>query len=132
MRQALKPGGLFCARCYSLLEVSPTLDPLIRRLYGTTLDGYWPAGRASVDAGYSDIPLPFARTDTPDFAIEAHWNLAELLGYLRTVSGQTMATPTWPRPHRAAGAGTGDRLGPPQQRRPIRWPLHLLAGFPNR
>lgn len=48
------------------------------------------------------------------------------------VSGQTMATPTWPRPHRAARAGTGDRLGPPQQRRPIRWPLHLLAGFPNR
>lgn len=133
VRQALKPGGLFCAWCYSLLEVSPTLDPLIRRLYGTTLDGYWPAGRASVDAGYSDIPLPFARIDTPGFAIEAHWNLAELLGYLRTWS----AVKQWQRQHgRDPIALLEPELatawGPPQQRRPIRWPLHLLAGFPNR
>ena len=133
VRQALKTGGLFCAWCYSLLEVSPTLDPLIRRLYGTTLDGYWPAGRASVDAGYSDIPLPFARIDTPGFAIEAHWNLAELLGYLRTWS----AVKQWQRQHgRDPIALLEPELatawGPPQQRRPIRWPLHLLAGFPNR
>lgn len=50
---------------------------------------------ASVDAGYSDIPLPFARIDTPGFAIEAHWNLAELLGYLRTWS----AVKQWQRQH---------------------------------
>ena len=131
-RQALKPNGLFCAWCYSLLEVSPDVDAIINHLYHETLAGYWPAGRASVDAGYRDIRPPFACIDTPPFALEAQWNLGELLGYLRTWS----AVKQWQRQHGRDPIELHEpqilsAWGPPDQRRPVRWPLHFLTGFPN-
>lgn len=132
-RLALKPHGLFCAWCYSLLEVSTDVDAIIQQLYTDTLGGYWPAGRSSVDAGYRDICPPFARIDTPAFALEAHWSLTELLGYLRTWS----AVKKWQqRHHRDPAAMLEPQLlsawGPAERRRLVRWPLHFLTGFPNR
>jgi len=85
-KRVLAADGLFCAWCYSLLRIEPTLDAVIDCLYGETLKGYWPPGRASVDAGYRDVQAPFATIDSPDFAIEVHWTLPQLLGYLRTWS----------------------------------------------
>ncbi|MCW8158836.1 class I SAM-dependent methyltransferase [Stutzerimonas stutzeri] len=132
-RLALKPNGLFCAWCYSLLEVSAEVNAVIHRLYRETLAGYWPAGRSSVDAGYSDIQPPFPLIESPPFALEAHWSLAELIGYLRTWS----AVKQWQQQHgRDPVALIEPQLssawGPADQRRLIRWPLHLLTGFPNR
>jgi len=132
-RLALKPGGLLCAWCYSLLQVSPALDVVIQHLYSDILGGYWPDGRASVDAGYRDIQAPFPRIETPAFAIEAQWNLGQLTGYLRTWS----AVKKWQQVH---GQDPLARLapqlsaawGPPERLRRISWPLHLLTGYPNR
>lgn len=130
---ALKPSGLFCAWCYSLPEVSAEVDALIRTLYSETLAGYWPAGRASVDAGYSDIQVPFTCIDTPAFALEAYWNLSELIGYLGTWS----AVKQWQRrqgrdPIAMIESQLSSAWGSAEQRRLIRWPLHFLTGFPNR
>ena len=130
---ALKPNGLFCAWCYSLLEVSAEGDAVIRTLYSETLSGYWPAGRSSVDAGYSDIQAPFASIDTPAFALEARWNLSELIGYLSTWS----AVKLWQQRHdrdpiAMIEAQLSSAWGPAERRRIIRWPLHFLTGFPNR
>ncbi len=132
-RLALKPDGLFCAWCYSLLQITPALDDIIQQLYATTLAGYWPDGRASVDAGYRDIQLPFAGIETPAFALEAQWDLHQLTGYLRTWS----AVKKW---QRVNGEDPVTRLEPqlaaawgqPDRQRRIRWPLHFLTGYPNR
>ncbi|MEX6503980.1 class I SAM-dependent methyltransferase [Pseudomonas zhanjiangensis] len=128
----LKPGGLFCAWCYSLMSIDERLDPLIDAFYRETLKDYWPQGRASVDAGYRDIQMPFARIEAPTFAIEAHWHFDHLTGYLRTWS----AVQRWERQHgrdpvselipqlrQAWGDGEPVRL--------VRWPLHLLTGIRN-
>lgn len=131
-RRVLAPGGLFCAWCYSLLQIEPTLDALITRLHGETLSGYWPNGRASVDAGYRDIQAPFETIAPPEFAIEANWNLPQLLGYLRTWS----AVKQWQRTHAKDPVALleselAQLWGDPEQRRCIRWPLHFLAGYPG-
>lgn len=131
-RRIIKPGGLFCAWCYSLLRIDAELDALIEHLHGETLQGYWPAGRASVDAGYRDIQPPFSRIAVPDFHIEAHWQLPQLLGYLRTWS----ATKRWQQTHGRDPITALEplllrRWGDPQQSRAIRWPLHFLAGRPG-
>lgn len=131
-RRLLRPGGLFCAWCYSLLRIDDALDALLDDFYWNTLGGYWPAGRASVDAGYRDIQPPFARIAVPAFAIELEWNLAQLEGYLGTwsavqklqqASGRDPLLELQPRLRQAWGDG--------QQKRFVRWPLHFLAGFPN-
>jgi len=132
-RRALKPNGLFCAWCYSLLEISAAVDAIIHRLYYETLAGCWPAGRSSVDAGYRDIQPPFPRIEPPPFALEAHWDLRELMGYLRTWS----AVKQWQQRHgRDPITSIEPQLtsawGQAGQRRLIRWPLHFLTGFPNR
>ena len=86
VRRLLRPDGLFCAWCYSLLRLDTELDSVLDDFYWNTLDGYWPAGRASVDAGYQDIQPPFARIAVPAFAIQLEWDLQQLLGYLGTWS----------------------------------------------
>ncbi|QLC73795.1 class I SAM-dependent methyltransferase [Pseudomonas sp. LPB0260] len=126
----LRPDGLFCAWCYGLMQVDSRLDALIEDFYGNTLAGYWLDGRASVDAGYRDIPLPFPRLEAPELALEATWNLGQLTGYLGTWS----AVQRWQRKHGRDPVGAlkpalQQAWGDPDQPRPIRWPLHLLAGI---
>ncbi|MCQ4309573.1 class I SAM-dependent methyltransferase [Pseudomonas stutzeri] len=132
-KRVLAPDGFFCAWCYSLLRIEPTLDSVIARLHGETLNGYWPQGRASVDAGYRDIHAPFETLEPPDFAIEAHWNLPQLLGYMRTWS----AVKQWQKVHgndpiTQLAPELTQRWGDPERQRKVRWPLHFLAGYPGR
>lgn len=133
VRRVLRSDGLFCAWCYSLLTIEPALDEVVAHLHGSILNGYWPNERVSVDSRYRDIQLPFEQVDTPDFAIELDWNLYQLLGYLRTWSAVTQwhgthgSDPILPLEPELA-----QRWGCPDTQRRIRWPLHLLAGFPNR
>ncbi|WP_306170122.1 class I SAM-dependent methyltransferase [Aquipseudomonas alcaligenes] len=84
VRRLLRPDGLFCAWCYSLLRIDDALDATLDDFYWNTLGGYWPSGRASVDAGYRDIQPPFACIAVPAFAIQLEWDLQQLLGYLGT------------------------------------------------
>ncbi|HCJ28328.1 MAG TPA: class I SAM-dependent methyltransferase [Pseudomonas sp.] len=132
-KRVLAPDGLFCAWCYSLLQIDPMLDAVITRLHGETLKGYWPRGRASVDAGYSDIQAPFETIEPPQFAIETHWNLPQLLGYLRTWSAVRQWQQTNGRDPVAQLEPELARLwGDPAGQRRIRWPLHFLTGYPGR
>lgn len=132
-RRLLRPDGLFCAWCYSLLRIDDEVDTVLDDFYWNTLSGYWPSGRASVDAGYRDIQPPFARIAVPTFAIELEWDLPQLTGYLSTwsavqkleqASGRDPLQELLPRLHQAWGDG--------QQKRFARWPLHFVAGFPTR
>ncbi|MCG6540044.1 class I SAM-dependent methyltransferase [Pseudomonas sp. KSR10] len=132
-KRVLDSNGLFCAWCYSLLRIDPALDEVISRLHGETLQGYWPRGRESVDAGYQDIRAPFETIEPPEFAIEVHWNLPQLLGYLRTWS----AVKQWQQaydmdPVAQLEPDLAQRWGDPERQRRIRWPLHFLAGYPGR
>lgn len=132
-RRVLAPKGLFCAWCYSLLRIDPAIDVVIDRLHGDVLAGYWPSGRASVDMGYRDIRPPFNTIEIPDFAIEAHWNLYQLVGYLRTWS----ALKRWQLTHKGdpldqLAAELSELWIDPERKRLIRWPLHFIAGYPGR
>lgn len=127
----LRPGGLFCAWCYSLMTIDERLDPLIERFYRTTLAGCWPAGRSSVDAGYADIQAPFRRVPVPTFALSVQWRLPQLLGYLRTWS----AVQRWQQRHgrdpvAELTPALRDAWGDDGALRSIDWPLHFLAGTP--
>lgn len=128
----LRPGGLFCAWCYSLMTIDEGIDSLIGHFYRTTLAGCWPAGRGSVDAGYGDIQMPFKRIAVPTFALSLQWDLPQLLGYLRTWS----AVQRWQQRH---GRDPVAELTPALRTawgddgtlRRIDWPLHFLAGRPT-
>ena len=130
--RCLKPGGLFCAWCYGLMQINPAIDELIKQLHGELLEGYWPAGRAIVDNGYRDIHTDFAQIRVPEFTIELHWSFQHLLGYLRTWSavqrweqerGQDPVSIFQPR--------LASAWGDINQQHLVRWPLHFVAGYPR-
>jgi len=132
VKRLLKPGGLFCAWCYGLTRIEPALDAVIDQLYSGTLDGYWPAGRASVETGYRNLQAPFPRIQLPSFSIEEEWDFEHLLGYLGTWSavqrweqerGRDPVAELAPALLKAWGDSTRPRV--------VSWPLHFLAGFPT-
>ena len=132
VRRCLRPDGLFCAWCYGLMQINPAVDALIEELHGELLKGYWPAGRASVDAGYRDIQTDFAQIRVPAFAIQLHWSFAQVLGYLRTWS----AVRLWQREHgrdplQIFSSRLSAAWGDTQQQHLVCWPLHFVAGCPG-
>lgn len=132
IRRLLKPGGLFCAWCYSLMRIDAELDALIDHFYWHTLGDYWPKGRASVDAGYRDIDNPLNPVTPPASAIEANWSLEQLLGYLHTWSAvQRYAQQNGTNPVLQLQPKLRLAWGDANQPRFVRWPLHFLAGTPN-
>ncbi len=132
VRRLLKPGGVFCAWCYSLMRIDDELDALIDDLYWNTLGGYWPEGRSSVDVGYSDIDNPFTPCTPPDSAMESSWTLEHLLGYLRTWSAvQRYEQENATDPVSQLLPELQQIWGDAKQPRFVRWPLHFLAGTPN-
>jgi SAM-dependent methyltransferase len=128
----LKPGGVFCAWCYSLMRIDSELDAMIDVFYEQTLNGYWPQGRASVDAGYRDISHPLNPLSLPPFAIEVSWSLEQLLGYLRTWSAvQRYEQQNGVDPLLQLDPTLRRAWGDAKQPRFVRWPLHFLAGTPD-
>ena len=87
IQRVAKPNALFSAWCYTLIEISPEIDPLIHHLYDNILgDAYWPKERRYIDTAYETIPFPFERIKTLVFTIERKLNLFQLIGYLNTWS----------------------------------------------
>lgn len=132
MKRLLRPGGLFCAWCYSLGRITPRIDELIDHLHAERLQGYWPPGRESVDNHYRDLQPPFQRIRLPALSIHAQWTLAQLLGYLRTWS----AVQRWERQHGRdpvadIAAALSEAWGDGDQPRRVSWPLHFVAGYPS-
>lgn len=81
-----KPNSFFAGWTYSLLHITKEIDELISDYHFNTLGNYWDAERKYVDEEYKNIPFPFARISTPDFAIEYEWTIEELEGYFNTWS----------------------------------------------
>jgi len=86
VKRVLRPGGVLALWCYQHLQVDPALDEIIGAFYGEQLDAYWPPERRHVEAGYRDLDFPYAELASPEFAMEANWNLDQLMGYFDTWS----------------------------------------------
>jgi SAM-dependent methyltransferase len=127
--RVLKPGGLFAAWSYAACGVDEPVDRVIERLYNDLTGPYWPPERAYVDAGYRTLPFPFAEIAAPSFPMVMHWNVDQLLAYLRSWS----ATQRYIKANGVDPVGiVEDDLraawGDPGRARDVAWTFHLRAG----
>src|SRR5438445_1894341 len=84
VRRVLKPGGVFAAWTYAACNTGQgKIDEVITHLYDTMTGPYWPPERAYVDASYRTLPFPFTEITAPEFPMLMHWNVDQLLAYLR-------------------------------------------------
>jgi SAM-dependent methyltransferase len=86
VRRVLKPSGVIAAWTYTLNEVSPAVDAVVRRFYTDVVGPYWPTERKYVDACYRTIPFPFVEIVVPPICMETQWSLHDYIGYLHTWS----------------------------------------------
>ncbi len=126
----LKPGGVLAVWGYGLFSIAPAIDALINDYYANTLNDYWPEERHWIEAGYTGLPFPFPRLDTPAFHIQAEWTLPEVIGYLATWS----ATRRYIADHNInplieLESQLSQHWGKATQTRTVYWPIHLLAGY---
>jgi SAM-dependent methyltransferase len=125
--RALRPGGLLAVWAYGLAIVDAEVDGLVRDLH-RRLDPWWPPERRWVDEGYRGLPFPYPDLPTESWTMEGELDRADYLGYLGT----------WSALRRARRGGAGDPLAecaeelsahwPREERRLVRWPLHLRWG----
>jgi len=72
---------------YGVLHVEgDAVDTLVQEFYYDIVGPYWPPERRLVEEGYRSMAFPFTEIAAPLFNMEARWELAHLLGYLRSWS----------------------------------------------
>ncbi len=128
LARVLRPGGLFAAWGYGLMQVTPAVDALVQDFYANTVGPYWPPGRRHLEREYRSLPFPLAELAIPPFRMTVEWSLDSLLGYLDTWSATRRyqaARGVHPvpqlRPQLAAAWGD-------VATRVVSWPLFVRAG----
>ncbi len=86
VQRTAKPGALFAAWGYGLLEIGPHVDELITAYYRDVLSRHWDYERTHVDSRYQTLPFPFDELECPAFVMRMEWTLTQLAGYLDTWS----------------------------------------------
>ena len=129
VRRVLKPDGILAAWTYSLTEISPEIDQLIRHYYSEIVGAYWPERIRYLEEQYETIPFPFEEIIPPKFVMEIHWTLIQFAGFLdswsatqryKAQNGHHPLEMIWDKLLAAWGDENEERL--------IRWPLHFRIG----
>jgi SAM-dependent methyltransferase len=130
VRRVLKPGGVLAAWAYQHTRIDPAVDEILRAYTDETLGPYWPARIQFTNEHYRTIPFPFEELEPPEaFEAEASWDLEELVGYLWSWSAAHRYLREHGRdPYDTIRDALAAAWGPAEQRRAVRWPLHLRIG----
>ncbi len=127
-RRVLKPGGLLAAWCYGLFRTGTEADDVLDDFYDA-MAPYWPPERRYIEEEYRAIPFPFPEATPPEFAMEAEWDLDEVLGYFGTWSAvQHCRTVTGRDPVAEVSTPLAAVWGSPRRRKALKWPVHLRLG----
>jgi SAM-dependent methyltransferase len=129
VRRVLKPGGLFAAWTYTLLQTDPELNAAIAHFHDHTVGPWWPPERRWVNLAYAGMPFPFPDLPTPGFEIRQQWKLTDLLAYVRTWSAtQRFIKENSRDPTQELGTILTPLWGDPVSAKMIIWPIALRAG----
>jgi SAM-dependent methyltransferase len=130
VQRVVVPGGVLAAWTYGMPYLDdPPLDRTLGHFYHDVVGPYWPADRRHVESGYTTLPFPYPELRPPAFAMNQHWTLSEVLGYVGTWSATQLFRQALGRdPLLELAEDLGEHWGPPASERLIRWPLSLRVG----
>jgi ubiquinone/menaquinone biosynthesis C-methylase UbiE len=129
-RRVLKNNGVLAASAYKFFRIKPQIDQLVNhRYYREVVGPFWPSERALVEK-FEKLPFPFSEIHTPSFDMIAQWNLAHLVGYLRSWSAtQRFIAATQRDPLDEIANELRAAWGDTKQTRRVIWPLTLRVGI---
>jgi len=130
VKRVLKPNGILAAWTYSLTEISPEIDLLVRQYYYEIVGEFWPERIHYLEEGYKTLPFPFEEIAAPEFVMKVDWNVNQYAGFLNSWSatqrykeqkGHHPLERIWNQLSEAWGSGS----------RLVRWPLYFRIGRNN-
>jgi SAM-dependent methyltransferase len=128
-RRVLVSGGVLAVWSYRGFHVTPEVEAVLLRYYRTIVGRYWPSERSLVERGYGDLEFPFEPLTPPPLVLEKRWDLAAVLGYLKTWSATQRYEAALGRDPLLLVRGDLEAAwGPPQRVRSFRWDLDLRVG----
>jgi SAM-dependent methyltransferase len=123
--RVLAPGGVLAAWGYADFLDPGGMEQEIAR-YRASIEPYWPAERADIDARYAGYDWPFPVLPAHGLRMEAMWPLDRFLRYLASSSARARClAATGEDPVERHAAAIAAAWGDPHRVRPIRWPLFL-------
>lgn len=128
VRRVARPGGVLAAWTYALFRCDPAVDAVIGDFYEGILGNYWTPERRLVEQGYRTLPFPFREGKPPEFAMEARWGLAQVLGYLGTWSALKRYREAQGRDPLPELAEKLREAWGKEEIRTLRWPIFLRWG----
>lgn len=126
-----KPGATLALIAYGLMRIDADedLNASIRDFYDGVLGDYWPAERRQVETGYRELRFPFRELGFPPLSMAAQWDLAQLMGYIRTWSAvKALETCQGTAPIERFQDGLASLWGDARVKKPVRWPLSVRIG----
>lgn len=126
VKRVLRPGGLLLVTGYGWSTVSPEIDAIMERSVIEPIRPHWPKENKLLWDRYRDLPFPFGPVEFPELVIEAHWTLAEMLGYIATWTAARRLLEREPGFLAEAHAALAPAWG--EERRPVMSPLHIQCG----
>jgi len=128
VKRLLKPKGVLAVWSYSLMQINPAIDDIVRHFYAETVGPYWPFERKLVENAYRDLDFPFIEMAPAHFTMQADWSLEQLLGYLSTWSAvKRYREDRGEDPMPLITAQLSSAWGE-QAARTVHWPLSLRVG----
>ncbi len=94
--RAAAPDCVLALVTYGVMEIDGAPNERFQKFYWDEIGPFWPPERRHVETRYPDLPFPVEEMPTPPLAIERHWSLDDLMGYIGTWSATKQV--------RAAGA----------------------------
>lgn len=124
-----RPGAAVALVTYGTMSIAPDVDAVIGSFYRDVLGPYWAPERRHVEEGYGSMLFPFRRIAAPVLQMRARWTLDGLLGYLGTWSSVRAAEREGGTPLVELRPRLARAWGPERERRLVRWPLAIRAGY---
>jgi SAM-dependent methyltransferase len=130
VERVLAPRGVLAVWTYGNQRVEDqAIDLCLARFYHEMVGPYWAPERRHVEAGYRTLPFPYPELDPPAFAMQEHWTLGQLLGYVGTWSATQRFRDTNGRdPVEELARALIPLWGDPRSVRLVSWPLSLRVG----
>ena len=86
-QRVARPGALLAVWTYPRPRFADAdLERPFADFYREVVGPHWPPERRHVEANYTTLPFPFEELSHPPFGLELHWNLEQVLGYVRSWS----------------------------------------------
>ena len=129
VKRVLKPGGIIAVWGYHLFSISSDIDKILVKYYKEILNDYWPENFVYVDNRYQNLPFPFEEIPPPQFDMITEWDFNQVAGFLDSWSGTKIyLQKTGRHPLNEIWNDLLKAWGDEQQKRIIKWPLHMRVG----